>query len=176
MNFWSPSPRGATKKIGFKCAFLLTQTVIQRDITYSRNAYFLLLIQHCFILWLKLIFCLYIEPIRKTYPNPKFVFLSVALNFHSLNKDICSTINKESSHLFSDSFLRVYALKLVKKYKGMKKARSWQKLSERLRKKYPRKISMKMLCFNFLSHTLPNNMLIFGFHRPSSRIGIALYN
>ncbi len=33
---------------------------------------------HCFILWLKLIFCLYIEPIRKTYPNPKFVFLSVS--------------------------------------------------------------------------------------------------
>ncbi len=28
MNFWPPpSPRGATKKFGIKCAFLLTQTV-----------------------------------------------------------------------------------------------------------------------------------------------------
>ncbi len=26
-NFWSPSPRGATKKFGIKCAFLLAQTV-----------------------------------------------------------------------------------------------------------------------------------------------------
>ena len=27
VNFWPPSPRGATKKFGIKCAFLLTQTV-----------------------------------------------------------------------------------------------------------------------------------------------------
>ncbi len=27
VNFWPPSSRGATKKIGIKCAFLLTQTV-----------------------------------------------------------------------------------------------------------------------------------------------------
>ena len=27
VNFWSRSPRGATKKIAIKCAFLLTQTV-----------------------------------------------------------------------------------------------------------------------------------------------------
>ncbi len=28
MNFWPPIPRLAPKKIGIKCAFLLTQTVI----------------------------------------------------------------------------------------------------------------------------------------------------
>ncbi len=28
VNFCSPSPRGATKKFGIKCAFLLTQTVL----------------------------------------------------------------------------------------------------------------------------------------------------
>ncbi len=42
-----------------------------------RNYFGLIVDKHCFILWLKLIFCLYIEPIRKAYPNPKFVFLSV---------------------------------------------------------------------------------------------------
>ncbi len=28
VNFWSPTPRGATKKFGIKCVFLLTQTVM----------------------------------------------------------------------------------------------------------------------------------------------------
>ncbi len=33
VNFWPPSPRGATKKIGIKCAFLLTQTVVNSDLS-----------------------------------------------------------------------------------------------------------------------------------------------
>ena len=32
MNFWSPSPRAATKKFAIKCAFLLTQTVYKHVI------------------------------------------------------------------------------------------------------------------------------------------------
>ena len=35
VNFWPPSPRGVTKKIGIKCAFLLTQTVVVYLITWS---------------------------------------------------------------------------------------------------------------------------------------------
>ena len=30
VNFWPPSPRGATKKIRIKCAFLLKQTVLAK--------------------------------------------------------------------------------------------------------------------------------------------------
>ncbi len=31
VNFWPPSSRGATKKFGIKCAFLLTQTSVENS-------------------------------------------------------------------------------------------------------------------------------------------------